>query len=155
MKFPSRTVIAATLLGVLVAAFVGRDCYLGFVSARTLDVQRSLDTRWFYIFRAAVVLGLAVAVLSYTTIFAWVRGSAAQDRIDRFFKAVAPVAVLAFFIYQVLAGAFSSTTSVRVETTAEGRDSTSVVLKVTLERGDNWVAEIEQVSFSVTPFECL
>jgi hypothetical protein len=57
-------------------------------------------------------------------------------------KVVATIVAGGYFAYQVLAGAFFSTTSIAIQATRDPNDPSKVLVTATLTRGDNWLAVI-------------
>ena len=96
----------------------------------------------------AVGFGLAVGVLVGLTLELFSAGLArGPERINTVFKVLPSAAALTYFVYQAVAGAFFATTSVILELEKPMKESTPVVMKLTLERGDNWLARIQKVEY--------
>ncbi len=98
------------------------------------------------------LVGVGVGLLVYLAMLAAADASpVARERIDTVFKVTTPVALFAYFIYQVVAGALFATTSVRLELEKGDTNPKVAVVKVTLERGDNWLVRIEKVGYTTSP----
>jgi hypothetical protein len=99
----------------------------------------------------AVGFGLAVGLLVGLSLELFSAGFArGPERINTVFKALPSAAALTYFIYQAVAGALFATTSVILELEKPLKESTPVALKLTLERGDNWLARIQKVDYGVS-----
>ncbi|MDR7272072.1 hypothetical protein J2X20_004746 [Pelomonas saccharophila] len=61
---------------------------------------------------------------------------------DLFFKGAAPFIAFAYFIYQILGGTFFATTAVVLSAERSKDNPRALVVKLSIERGSQWVAEI-------------
>ena len=69
-----------------------------------------------------------------------------KDDVDVFFKIAIPTVAVLYFLYQAFSGSFFATTSIFLEANRDVNNPCLVIVKATIERGDNWLVEIEDGS---------
>jgi len=93
---------------------------------------------------AAIIFPCIIGALTLGLYAAWNADgfNNTKDRLDTLSKAAVPAAAALYFLYQAFAGSFFATTSILLEATREKTPGNKVVVKATIERGDNWLVEI-------------
>ncbi len=115
--------------------------------------REAIELPWVNIALSSMLVGLAVAI---AIAWAWhcVDEPNKESRgWDLFFKGIVPFCALSFFAYQAVAGAFFATTSVSLDAKRDSDDPQKILVRVTLERGDNWLVDIVSVSYSLSSTE--
>jgi hypothetical protein len=115
--------------------------------------QGSLPDMTFAILVAASFVSTAVVLIALATLTLG-RSDLLKD-FDAFWKVGTPLLALGYFLYQLVAGAMFATTSVSLSAARDPTHPTRLLVKLSIERGAQWMADIASAAVAQHPSDHL